>query len=640
MPETSVLIRAFNEERHLPELFAALDLQDYRDFEVVVVDSGSFDGSLEIARNHADQVVQIEPRDFTFGYSLNVGMLAARGAFVAIISAHAIPVDASWLGHLVAALRTPNVAMVYGRQLGRSESKFSEARDLAHTYDAGPPRLLPPDRVFANNANSAVPRHLWLECPFDEALTGLEDIQWARFWAERGWHVAYEPRAAVFHIHLETWPQVRRRYYREALAAKALRLQGRHHLPWALGHAIGYAVTDFWAATRLGRLRRCAREIAGFRWNQCLGQIRGLCGGTDVMESPRRQAILYERRYRAAIIEAPGRIVLQESNLPAPKPGEVVVRVAFQGICATDLEILNGELGYYKSGVANYPIVPGHEFSGTVAEVGGRVQDWTVGDRVVVECIQSCGACANCARGNAIGCEKRTEVGVIGRNGGYAEYMITPARFLHHVPPDLPLQVACLAEPLAVVLKGLRRLARVWQGGRAAVVGAGPIGHLAARVLAHRGCQVTLFDRNPQRLAAFADGPIATASTLDSLPGFDAAIEATGDPVALDRLLQLSAPGSAILLLGLPYSKRDFSFESVVCQDKTIVGSVGSGPEDFEQALQVLPRLDTSAFFQRMFSLQDLEAALACARSRELLKVVLCPHGTAAITAAATAAPV
>ena len=105
-------------------------------------------------------------------------------------------------------------------------------------------------------------------------------------------------------------------------------------------------------------------------------------------------------------------------------------------------------------GEAKYPIVPGHEFSGTIASVGSRVTALAPGDRVVVECIQGCGECEACRRGNPIGCVTRCEVGVIGRDGGSQEYMVTPARFVHKLPPELDPRAACLCEPTAVVLTG------------------------------------------------------------------------------------------------------------------------------------------------------------------------------------------
>jgi glycosyltransferase involved in cell wall biosynthesis len=137
-PETSIVIRAFNEERWLPEVFEALARQRYRNFEVLVVDSGSIDRTREIAAANGARIVRLRSEDFTFGHSLNVGIRESKGSFIAIISAHAIPADENWLERLVAPLRRDEVAMVYGGQRGHQISKFSEARDFERIFTTEP----------------------------------------------------------------------------------------------------------------------------------------------------------------------------------------------------------------------------------------------------------------------------------------------------------------------------------------------------------------------------------------------------------------------------------------------------------------------------------------------------------------------
>ncbi len=317
--------------------------------------------------------------------------------------------------------------------------------------------------------------------------------------------------------------------------------------------------------------------------------------------------------------------------MPNLKPGEVLVRVSFVGICGTDLEILEGSLGYYKSGMASYPIVPGHESSGTIAAVGPRVSELNEGDRVVVECIQGCGECADCHRDQAIRCRERREVGVIGQDGAYAAYLVTRARYVHKVPAAVTLAQAALAEPLAVVIKGMRRLGSIPQGDRSrrcAVIGAGAIGQLAARVLALRGHSVIAIDRERSRLALF-DGTVATSESLEGLDQFEWVVEATGHLGVLSTLLQKSATGATLLLMGLPYGAQPFSFESVVSFDRTIVGSVGSSGADFEEALRTLPLIDTAPFLQASLPLAEFEKAWSLARSRSVLKVMLQPDAGA-----------
>src|SRR4029077_20833070 len=129
-PETSIVIRAFNEERWLPEVLSAIDRQSYRDFEVLLVDSGSLDRTRDIAAAHGARIIRLRSEDFTFGHSLNLGIRGARGTFIVIVSAHAIPTDEQWLERLITPLRQPENAMVFGGQRGHAVSKFSESRDF------------------------------------------------------------------------------------------------------------------------------------------------------------------------------------------------------------------------------------------------------------------------------------------------------------------------------------------------------------------------------------------------------------------------------------------------------------------------------------------------------------------------------
>ena len=180
------------------------------------------------------------------------------------------------------------------------------------------------------------------------------------------------------------------------------------------------------------------------------------------------------------------------------------------------------------------------------------------------------------------------------------------------------------AEPLAVVLKALRRLgaSRTDARKRCAVVGAGTIGHLTARVLSQRGHDVTVFDRESARLALLEK--IATTSTsFENLDQFDWLVEATGDQSALSTLLEKSRTGATLLLMGFPYAQHNFTFESIVGFDKAVVGSVGSNGGDFDQALATLPLLDTSPFLQASYPLEEYEQAWDAVRSRAHIKVML-----------------
>ena len=623
-PETTVLIRAFNEERWLPEVLEAINRQSYRDFEILLVDSGSLDRTRDIVAASGGRVVRLRSDDFTFGHSLNVGIQEARGSFIAIVSAHAIPTGDQWLERLIEPLRDPNTAMVFGGQRGHAVSKFSEARDFERIFPATP-QLMDDDHVFVNNANSAVRRDLWELHRFDEGLPGLEDAEWAKYWIPLGKEVRYEPDASIFHVHTESWAQVRHRFYREGIAGRWTAVRIIRNIPGEIWREACWTVLDLWLAARQRRLRSLAGEIGRYRYHKTVGIVEGILDSRKITNPSRRAEIYYKTGFPALAIRGPHDASLEQRSIPTLKPGEILVRVAYEGICATDLEIFEGRLGYYKSGMAKYPIVPGHESSGTVVSLGKRVSGFSEGDRVVVECIQGCGACASCQCDSAITCRERREVGVIGVDGGYASYLVTRARYAHKVPLSVSLAQAALAEPLAVVIKALRRLgssSSTDEPKRCAVIGAGTIGHLAAKVLSLRGHEVTVFDRETARLSHIS--PVATTATsLANLDQFDWLVEATGDQSALTSVLQQSATGATLLLMGLPYAHHNFSFESIVGFDKTVVGSVGSNGSDFEEALATLPLLDTSPFLQATYPLEEYERAWNDVRSRAHIKVML-----------------
>lgn len=638
MPETSVIIRAFNEQKHLPALFDALARQTYRDFETIVVDSGSFDDTRDIAAARADRLLRISSHDFTFGYSLNAGIRAARGRHIVMASAHTVPCDDRWLERLVAPLAERNVAMTYGRQIGVESSKFCEAEDMDRFF--GPhPRDEHPSRFAVNNANSAIRRDLWAERPFDVALPGLEDVEWARYWMKRGLAVRYVPEAALYHIHEETWPQIRRRFYREAVAWRRMSIRGRRNIPMELlreaGRAAGDCVRALAADTnptakRLSRPARLA-EILAYRFHKNVGVVRGFFESHPLETRASYEAVLFNRAVKAVVIKGPGQASLESIELPELKPGDVLIHVAHVAICATDHEILNGTLGYYANGMAQYPIVPGHEFSGRVAAVGRNVSGFKEHDPVVVECIQGCGTCVECRADNAIGCAERKELGVMGLNGAYAEYVIASSRFVHRVPDGMDLRRAALTEPAAVILKALRRLAAVAGTDDGAkkpvgVVGSGPLGHMCAKVLKHRGHDVTAYDRDPRRLAFFAGSGVKTTTSPDEIARFPLIVEITGDPQSLDAVLHKSPANAVILLLGLPYGKQPFSFETIAAFDKTVIGSVGSTAADFEAALKLIPQLDLSPYEQTRIPLAEFRRAWEISRRGDVLKIILESH--------------
>lgn len=198
-PETSIIIRTRNEEQWIERCLSAIAHQDYQDFEVVIVDNESTDGTLSIAMNHHCKLVHITKDEFNYSLALNKGIREASGKYIVMISGHCLPINHKWLGSLVQNLRDNEVAGVYGRQEPLPDSDAFDKRDLWTTF--GPERRVQRKDFFFHNANSAIKKSHWQEVPFDENIHGVEDRHWAKQMIQRGKAIIYEPDASVFHHH-------------------------------------------------------------------------------------------------------------------------------------------------------------------------------------------------------------------------------------------------------------------------------------------------------------------------------------------------------------------------------------------------------------------------------------------------------
>ncbi|MGH2625187.1 MAG: glycosyltransferase family 2 protein, partial [Anaerolineales bacterium] len=185
-PQCSVVIRAFNEERHIGRLLQGILQQTVRDVEILLVDSGSTDGTVAIASQYPVRVLTIPPASFSFGRSLNLGCAAARAGRIVIASAHVYPLYRDWLARLLEPFRDPRVAMVYGKQRGHAGSRYSEGQIFRAWFPET--SRLRQDHPFCNNANAAIRRSLWKKRAYDENLPALEDIDWAT-WAIGAGHL-------------------------------------------------------------------------------------------------------------------------------------------------------------------------------------------------------------------------------------------------------------------------------------------------------------------------------------------------------------------------------------------------------------------------------------------------------------------
>jgi threonine dehydrogenase-like Zn-dependent dehydrogenase len=306
-----------------------------------------------------------------------------------------------------------------------------------------------------------------------------------------------------------------------------------------------------------------------------------------------------------------GRLRLRR-DLPTPVPAdaEVLVRVRCAGICNTDLELVRG---YYP-----FVGVPGHEFVGVVERAAGPLG----GRRVVGEINAVCGECAACRAGRSSHCERRTVLGIVGRDGAFAESLVLPAANLHPVPDGLPDEVAVFTEPLAAALE-IQQQVEVGRDDRVLVAGDGKLGQLIARTLQATGCRLTVVGRHPDKLALLEAAGIATASRHRIEAGsFDLAVECTGNAEGFDLARRALRPRGTLVLKSTYADRLTVDAASLVVDEITVVGS-RCGP--FEPALRMLAegRVDPRPLVQAGYPLERAVEAFEHAARPGVLKVLI-----------------
>jgi glycosyltransferase involved in cell wall biosynthesis len=269
----SIIIRAYNEEKHIGRLLEGIRQQTLKDVEIILVDSGSTDGTVSVADSFGARIVPIPSAEFTFGRSLNFGLREATRELVVIASAHVYPVYPDWLELLLRPFADEDIALTYGKQRGPVSAKFSE-RQIYHQWypDISQPRQA---TAFCNNANAAIRKSLWEKNPYDETLTGLEDLAWGKWAKEQGYNIAYVAEAEIIHVHDETPQGVFNRYRREAMAFKKIYPEAHFNVYDFARLTTTNILSDLWHAARERVLWKNIASIFRFRFMQFHGTRMG-----------------------------------------------------------------------------------------------------------------------------------------------------------------------------------------------------------------------------------------------------------------------------------------------------------------------------------------------------------------------------
>lgn len=283
----SIVIRAYNESRHLPRLLDGIAKQTYGTVETIVVDSGSTDATVQIAEAFGARIVSIPAEEFTFGRSLNLGIAAARSDFIVIASGHVYPVYPDWLERLLQPFVDHKVALTYGKQRGPDGSRFSEQQIFRQWYPEQDIAHQP--SPFCNNANAAVRRSLWEQHAYDETLTGLEDVAWAKWAQSQGYAVAYCAHAEIIHVHHETPRAVYERYRREAMAFKRIFPESHFSAYDCARLTASNIVADLAQAAREHVLGHSLASIWWFRVGQFWGTYQGYRHSSAVTQELRQR---------------------------------------------------------------------------------------------------------------------------------------------------------------------------------------------------------------------------------------------------------------------------------------------------------------------------------------------------------------
>ncbi len=325
---------------------------------------------------------------------------------------------------------------------------------------------------------------------------------------------------------------------------------------------------------------------------------------------------------KALLSHESGTFELTDRSEPSLVDGTAIVSVAFCGLCATDIEILEGRFW------GSYPVIPGHEISGTIVDIASTSSDLDVGQRVTIDPNMPCGKCPQCVSGLPHLCTHLRAIGVT-EPGGFAELVRIPIGNLYPVPKAVELDQAALCEPLACVLHGIDR-AEIHKDDAVVIYGAGFIGLLFAYVLTQRGAaDLTLIEPSPQRATTAADLGFQVISDLGlqmaSAPSLS--IDCSGNINAIRSAIEGTRPGGRVLLFGVadPEAQLPFSPYEVFRRELTILGSC-INTETQQRAVDLLSEVELGPLVTHCFRLEDFADAVEMKRADpQALKILVKP---------------
>lgn len=327
-------------------------------------------------------------------------------------------------------------------------------------------------------------------------------------------------------------------------------------------------------------------------------------------------------------------VAVQEHDRPSPSADEVLVEVHTAGLCGSDAHAYRYESGYEWIPI---PRIMGHEYSGTVVEVGDEVSTFEPGDKVVEEPIHHCDSCFQCKNGQENVCQNFSITGMH-RDGAYAEFTTVQERNLHCVPDEVPLAHAAITEPTSIATRAVLIQSNVTSGDTVLIEGPGPIGVLVAAVADSLGANVLvsgLARDKKYRLPLVRDLGIETVNSqhedieavtdefTDGL-GFDVIFDTTGHKSGVEMALDRVRKGGQIVVVGLPGEESEVFVTPMVRGEIDLNTSYGSSWRNFEQALRLMENgtIDADAIIDTSYDVTSPEEAFTAFLNSETCKPV------------------
>ena len=333
----------------------------------------------------------------------------------------------------------------------------------------------------------------------------------------------------------------------------------------------------------------------------------------------------------AAFYRGDKTFTVEDRLSPAPGTGEASIRVAYCGICGTDMHVYHGNM----DARVGFERVIGHEMSGTVEAVGEGVTSVMPGQKVVVRPLDHCGKCPACQAGHQHICHKLKFLG-LDTDGAMQEIWTVPAHTLHILPDDIAMDHAALIEPVAVACHDVR-LSGLKPGEDVVVIGGGPIGMLIAMVARDAGGNVVLSEVNPNRLAIAEKLGFATVNptetdladeinTRTGDKGADVVFEVSGSQPGVDAMTAVAATRARIVMVAIHAQKPQIDLFQFFWRELQLIGARVYEPEDYEKAIGIITSggIDTETIITDVAPLSDIQAAFeALDRSPTALKSLI-----------------